>query len=84
MEEFLVGVINLYAWVELDFGGCRAFKTITENFENLTKVKMLCMFELEALEEFPVGVSYFVAMKKLKAMFYWELNMIQSTFSGDM
>ena len=43
---------------------------------------MLCMLEFEALEEFPIGVGYFVAMMQLKVMFYWELHMIQSTFSG--
>jgi hypothetical protein len=32
-------------------------KSIPENFGNLTKLKILRMYEREALDEFPVGVS---------------------------
>jgi len=40
-------------------------KTIPESFAKLTKLKELSMFECEALEEFPVGVSNLVALEEL-------------------
>ena len=36
-----------------------------ESFGYLTKLKILCMFEYEALEGFPVGVSNLVALERL-------------------
>ena len=40
-------------------------KTIPESFGNLTKLKVLSMFECEALEDFPLGVSNLSALEKL-------------------
>jgi Leucine-rich repeat (LRR) protein len=65
LEEFPVGVSNLVALEELHFGACRTLKAIPESFGNLTKLKMLRMYECEALEEFPVGVSNLVALEEL-------------------
>ena len=40
-------------------------ETIPESFANLTKLKILHMFECEALEEFPFGVGNLLALEEL-------------------
>src|ERR1700738_955009 len=56
LEEFPVGVSNLEALEEPDFGTCRELKMIPESFGNFTKLKIVLMLECGGLEEFPVGV----------------------------
>jgi hypothetical protein len=38
---------------------------IPESFANLTKLKILRMFECETFEEYHVGVSYLVVLEEL-------------------
>ena len=60
-----------------------ALETILEGFGDLTKSKIMRMFECEALEDFLVGLSNLVSLEVLYFGTWWALKTIPECF-GDL
>ena len=49
---------------ELNFGGCKFMKKISEGLWGLTSLKKFYMWDCESLEEFPSGVCKLVTLEE--------------------